>query len=119
MLEQLAADEWVSYYKNGGDDDDDRLISSTLSCFCTSEYLKHGNDAAEYKYQNSKGEDVQTCSEIFNDRASVGLIAMGVSTLIVLVNFILKTMLVDMIRSLRLKTVTAETNYTMISIFIG
>ena len=118
-IENLAADEWVNYYKNGGEEDDDRLISTTLSCFCTSEYVKHGNDAAEFKYQNSKGEDIQTCSEIFSDRATVGLIAMATSTLIVLVNFILKTMLVDMIRSLRLKTVTAETNYTMISIFIG
>ena len=44
---------------------------------------------------------------------------MGVSFLIVGVNFLLKIILVDLIQSLHLKTVTLETNYTMITIFIG
>jgi hypothetical protein len=44
---------------------------------------------------------------------------MGVSFLIVGVNFVLKVILVDLIKSLRLKTVTLETNYTMITIFVG
>lgn len=44
---------------------------------------------------------------------------MGVSFLIVGVNFALKVILVDLIKSLRLKTVTLETNYTMITIFVG
>ena len=39
--------------------------------------------------------------------------------MIVGVNFILKVILVDLIQSLHLKTVTKETNYTMITIFIG
>lgn len=62
---------------------------------------------------------MKTCHEVFADRASVGLIAMGVSFLIVGVNFALKVILVDLIKSLRLKTVTLETNYTMITIFVG
>ena len=44
---------------------------------------------------------------------------MGVSFLIVGVNFILKITLVELIHSLHLKTVTKETNYTMITIFLG
>ncbi len=39
--------------------------------------------------------------------------------MIVAVNFVLKVILVELIKSLRLKTVTAETNYTMIAIFVG
>jgi hypothetical protein len=44
---------------------------------------------------------------------------MGVSMMIVGVNFVLRIILVDLIKSLRLRTVTAETNYTMVSIFVG
>ena len=44
---------------------------------------------------------------------------MVVSFLIVGVNFILKLILIELIHSLHLKTVTLETNYTMITIFIG
>ena len=44
---------------------------------------------------------------------------MGVSMMIVGVNFVLRIILVDLIKSLRLTTVTAETNYTMVSIFVG
>merc|ERR550532_392607 len=47
------------------------------------------------------------------------MITMCVSFLIVGVNFVLKVILVDLIKSLRLKTVTLETNYTMITIFVG
>ena len=117
-LSLLAADEWIDYYKKGGDDIG-RQISPTLSCFCTQQYLDVGNDAAEVEHSSSDGTKVKTCSEIFSDRASVGLIAQCVSILIVLVNFILKVLLVDMIKSLHLKTVTKETNYTMITIFVG
>ena len=49
----------------------------------------------------------------------IGYVAMGVSFLIVGVNFALKIILQELIKSLRLKTVTLETNYTMITIFIG
>ena len=44
---------------------------------------------------------------------------MGVSFTIVGVNFALKMLLVELIKALRLKTVTLETNYTMITIFVG
>lgn len=44
---------------------------------------------------------------------------MGVSFLIVAINFILRILLVSEIQSLRLKTVTIATNYTMIAVFIG
>ena len=44
---------------------------------------------------------------------------MGVSFTIVGVNFALKVLLVELIKALRLKTVTLETNYTMITIFVG
>jgi len=40
-LSQLAADEWIDYYKNGGDESG-RQISPTLSCFCTAEYVEIG-----------------------------------------------------------------------------
>ena len=117
-LQKLAADEWQDYYTKGGEEDD-RLISSDLSCFCSAEYDRVGNAAANMKYKATDGTDIQTCSEIFADRALVGYIAMAVSMMIVAVNFILKVILVELIKSLRLKTVTAETNYTMIAIFIG
>ena len=82
-------------------------------------YDENGAEAATMKFKASDGTDVQTCTEISADRASVGLIAMCVSFLIVGVNFALKILLVELIKSLRLKTVTLETNYTMITIFIG
>ena len=78
-----------------------------------------GSDAAEKHYKNSSGLVVQTCSEYFSDRAAIGMVAMAVSFLIVGVNFALKVILQELIKSLHLKTVTLETNYTMITIFIG
>lgn len=53
-LSQLAADEWLDYYKNGGDDTG-RQISPTLSCFCTSQYMEIGQDAAEKSYTSTDG----------------------------------------------------------------
>lgn len=53
-LSQLAADEWLDYYKNGGDDSG-RQISPTLSCFCTSQYMEIGQDAAEKSYTSTDG----------------------------------------------------------------
>lgn len=44
---------------------------------------------------------------------------MATSFMIVGVNFVLKVMLVELIKSLRLKTVTLETIYTMVSVFVG
>lgn len=78
-----------------------------------------GSAAAATNYTASDGTQVETCGEFFADRALVGYIAMAVSMMIVGVNFVLKVILVELIKSLRLKTVTAETNYTMIAIFIG
>lgn len=117
-FQQLAADEWIDFYEGGGEDAE-RMVSSVLSCWCTQAYTTYGGEAADMKWENSSGKKVATCSEIFADRAYVGLIAMCVSMLIVIVNFILKTMLIDLVSSLRLKTVTAETNYTMIAIWVG
>lgn len=117
-LSQLAADEWLDYYRNGGEDTG-RQISPVLSCFCTGEYVEIGQDAAEQDYTSTDGTQVKTCSEIFSDRGAVAMITMCVSFLIVGVNFVLKVILVDLIKSLRLKTVTLETNYTMITIFVG
>jgi hypothetical protein len=117
-LQKLAADDWIDFYINGGDDLD-MLIPPTLSCFCEAEYARMGNDVATTLYASSSGKKVQTCSEIFEDRALVGIIASCVSFMIVLVNFVLKVMLVELIKSLRLKTVTLQTNYTMISVFVG
>ena len=118
QLSNLAADEWIEYYKKGGEDMG-RQISGTLACFCSDEYEDKGDDAATYNYLASDGTKVQTCSEIFSDRAAVVYIKMGVSMMIVGVNFVLRIILVDLIKSLRLRTVTEETNYTMVSIFIG
>ena len=118
QLEKLAGDEWIDFYKNGGQDQG-RQVGSTLVCFCSDEYLEQGNDAAEMNFKATDGTLVKTCSEFFADRASVGLITMGVSFIIVGVNFALKMLLVELIKALHLKTVTIETNYTMITIFIG
>lgn len=49
VLSQLSADEWVDYYKNGGEEQE-RQIASTLSCFCTAQYMEIGNDAAEMSW---------------------------------------------------------------------
>jgi len=62
---------------------------------------------------------VQSCSEVYSDRAAVVYIKMGVSFMIVGVNFVLRIILVDLIKSMRLITVTEETNYTMVCIFVG
>ena len=62
---------------------------------------------------------VQTCSEIFADKAAVAYIKSGVSMMIVGVNFVLRVILVDLIKSMRFTTVTEETNYTMVCIFVG
>jgi len=70
-------------------------------------------------FKANDGTEVKACAEIFADRAEIGLIAMCVSFLIVGVNFALKVLLVELIKSLRLKTVTIETTYTMITIFVG
>lgn len=53
-LQQLAADEWIEYYKNGGEETG-RQISPTLSCFCTGEYNNIGADATEKTYKSSDG----------------------------------------------------------------
>jgi len=44
---------------------------------------------------------------------------MCVSILIVAVNFILRMLAVDLIKTMRLRTVTEETNFTMVAIFVG
>ena len=118
QLSQLAADEWVDYYKNGGEEMD-RQISGTLACFCQAESDRIGSDAATQTYMASDETKVQTCSEIFADRSAVGYIKMGVSMMIVGVNFVLRIILTDLIKSLRLRQITSETNYTMVSIFVG
>ena len=117
-LEKLATDEWVDFYQKGGEESG-RQIAASLTCFCTYQYEENGAEAATMKFPASDGTEIQTCSEISADRGSVGLIAMCVSFLIVGVNFVLKVLLVELIKSLRLKTVTLETNYTMITIFVG
>ena len=118
QLSQLAADEWIDYYKNGGEEMD-RQISGTLACFCQAESDRIGSETATKKYLASDETKVQTCSEIFADRSAVGYIKMGVSMMIVGVNFVLRIILTDLIKSLRLRVITAETNYTMVSIFVG
>lgn len=70
-------------------------------------------------FATSDKKMVATCSEIFSDKSMVALIASGVSILIVAVNFILKVMLISMISGLRLKTMTKETDITMVAIFVG
>ena len=44
---------------------------------------------------------------------------MGVSIMVVLVNFLMRMILVDMIKGLRLRNLSQETNYTMVAIFVG
>ena len=81
--------------------------------------MEQGDDAATNEYLTSDGKKVITCAEYFDDKGNVVLVKMGVSIMIVLVNFLLRMILVDMIKGLRLRTVTAETNYTMVGIFVG
>ena len=114
----MAADEWFAYYKGGGFEAE-RNISPALGCFCTDLYEDEGSDAQEMLFATSDKKMVATCSEIFDDKASVALIASAVSMLIVAVNFILKVMLISMVSGLRLKTMTKETDITMIAIFVG
>ena len=105
-LSKLAADEWVDYYKNGGEDME-RQISENLACFCTAEYMRVGDDAAENVYLTSDGsQKVQTCAEFFDSKGKVVLIKMLVSFLIVGVNFALREILISMIKGMRLRTVT-------------
>lgn len=118
-LSKLAADEWVDYYKNGGEDME-RQISENLACFCTAEYMRVGDDAAANVYLTTDGsQKVQTCAEFFDSKGKVVLIKMLVSFLIVGVNFALREILISMIKGMRLRTVTQETNYTMVGIFVG
>jgi hypothetical protein len=118
QLQQLAADEWFDFYKKGGQEME-RQISENLACFCNGEYMEEGDDAATNEYMTSDGKKVITCAEYFDDKGQAALIKMLVSIMIVAVNFILRMILVDMIKGLRLRNVTAETNYTMVGIFVG
>ena len=70
-------------------------------------------------WASSDGTEVQTCSEIFGDRGSAALIKTFVSILIVAVNFILREVLVAMVKQMRLTNLTDETTWTMVLIFIG
>ena len=118
-LSKLAADEWVDYYQNGGEDAE-RQISENLACFCTAEYMRVGDDAAANLYLNTDGsKKVMTCAEFFDSKGKVVLIKMLVSFLIVGVNFALREILISLIKGMRLRTVTQETNYTMVGIFVG
>ena len=114
----MAADEWYAYYRGGGMEND-RSISSALGCFCDELEDEEGGDATSMEFATSDKKMVPTCSEIFDDRATVALIAQGVSMLVVAVNFILKVMLISMVAGLRLKTMTKETDITMKAIFAG
>ena len=118
-LSKLAADEWVDYYTKGGEDDE-RQISENLACFCTAEYMRVGDDAAANTYLTSDGsQKIQTCAEFFDSKGKVVLLKMLVSFLIVGVNFALREILISLIKGMRLRTVTQETNYTMVGIFVG
>lgn len=118
QIQTMAADEWYAYYQGGGAEED-RFISSALGCFCEDLMEEEGDSATEMNFATSDNKMVQTCGEIFDDRASVALIASGVSMLVVAVNFILKVMLISMVSGLRLKTMTRETDVTMVAIFAG
>lgn len=118
QIQTMAADEWYAYYEGGGAEED-RNISPALGCFCDDLFDEEGDDAEEMTFKTSKGQLVQTCGEIMSDRGSVGLIQSGVSMLVVAVNFILKVMLISMVSGLRLKTMTKETDVTMVAIFAG
>lgn len=118
QLTNLAADEWLDYYKHGGEETG-RQINGNLACFCTKQYDEIGDDAAETNYQSTDGSQVTTCSEIFADRGNAALIKSFVAILIVAVNFILREVLVVMVKSMRLTNLTDETTWTMVCIFIG
>lgn len=118
QLSNLAADEWQDYYKHGGQEIG-RQVSGTLACFCTAEYMEIGDDAAEKEYAATDGTPTTTCSEIFGDRASAGMIKSFVAILIVAVNFILREVLVAMVKQMRLTNLTDETTWTMVLIFVG
>ena len=84
----------------------DRQISENLGCFCNAEYMDQGDDAATNEYTTSDGKQVVTCAEYFDDKGQVVLLKMGVSIMIVLVNFVLRMILVDMIKGLRLRNLS-------------
>lgn len=71
------------------------------------------------EWSASDGTQVQTCSEIFSDRGNAALIKTFVSILIVAVNFVLREVLVAMVKQMRLTNLTDETTWTMVLIFIG
>lgn len=54
-LSRLAADEWVDYYRGDGLQPG-RQVSPALSCFCTAEYERVGNDAADNTYTSKNGK---------------------------------------------------------------
>lgn len=118
QIQTMAADEWYAYYEGGGMEEN-RDISPALGCFCDELMENEGDNSSEMQFSTSSKKMVVTCGEIFNDRATVALIASGVSMLVVAVNFILKVMLISMVSGLRLKTMTRETDTTMIAIFTG
>jgi hypothetical protein len=118
QIQTMAADEWYAYYRGGGIDED-RNISPALACFCNDLQDEEGGSASEMEFSTTDKKMVPTCGEIFDDQASVALIAQGVSMLVVAVNFILKVMLIAMVAGLRLKTMTKETDITMKAIFAG
>jgi hypothetical protein len=118
QIQTMAADEWYEYYRGGGMENE-MNISPALACFCADLEDDEGGDASSMEFATTDKKMVPTCSEIFDDQATVALIASGVSMLVVAVNFILKVMLIAMVAGLRLKTMTKETDITMKAIFVG
>ena len=45
----------------------DRQISENLGCFCYSQYMDQGDDAATNEYLTSDGKKVVVCQEYFDD----------------------------------------------------
>jgi hypothetical protein len=90
-----------------------------LTCFCDELLQTAGEKASQLEFVTSKETKVKTCGEIFVDRSSVDALTSSVALLIVAMNFFLREIVTRLVASLRLKTVTKETETTMVAIFLA
>lgn len=68
-------------------------------------------------WSDDHGHEAAACKEWVEDKFTVSAVTYGVSYFIVGVNFILKIVIVKLVKFLRLETVSDETAYIMAFIF--
>ena len=70
-------------------------------------------------WKDSKGKDINVCTEWVDDKFIAMAVGYSITGLIVGVNFFLKIIILKLIQCLRHKTVSKETYHVMLFVFIS